>query len=79
MLYKGRADTNAIQKFYGQQMPTCHWIAQTEMFAQGRSTMDYGKNGEKCRITVYKEGMLADTYIQIAIWPNRPNARIEPK
>jgi len=77
MLYKGRADNIAIQKFYSQQMPTCHWIAQTEMFAQGRSTMDYVKSGEKCRITVYKEGMLSDTYIQIAIWPNRPNARID--
>ncbi len=78
LLYKGRADSTAIQKFYSQQMPTCHWIAQTEMFAQGRSTMDYVKSGEKCRVTVYKEGVFGETYIQVAIWPNRPNAKIDP-
>lgn len=79
MLYEGSADMASVQKFYNQQMPISHWIAQSEQYSQGRATLDYVKNAEKCRITIYTQGMMGHTFVHVVIWPNRPNAKIEPK
>lgn len=70
-LYEGSADKMAAVRFFETQMPVSHWTAQTKQITQGRATLDFAKNNEKCRITIYDTGFLGSTYIQIAIWPNR--------
>lgn len=67
-LYYGNGDRITVVDFFEKQMPVNGWAALYKQFAQGRSTLDFAKGGENCRITVYKDRKFSSTYVQIAIW-----------
>ncbi len=68
-LYYGKGDRVVTMDFFEKQMPVNGWTPICEQFTQGRSTLDYAKGNENCRITVYEgSGLFKSTYVQIAIW-----------
>jgi len=67
-LYSGSGGRVPAVEFFEKQMPISGWVSLSKQFTQGRSTLDFAKADEKCRIIIYKPGALYPTYIQIAIW-----------
>ena len=66
--YKGSAEPTAVVRFYVRQMPISGWKEPNKLLVQGRTTMDYVKGREKCRISIY--GGTWNTVIEITIFPS---------
>lgn len=77
-LYSGRGDKFVVGRFYERQMPPSRWTPLTNQLVQGRATLDFVKDQEKCRITIY-DGNWGYTYIHVTIWPSRGAAVKPPK
>jgi hypothetical protein len=67
-LYKGGSDKYAVARFYKRQMPVSRWTLVTDMFAQGNITLDFEKQTERCRITVYDGSLLHPTKVKVQLW-----------
>ncbi|MCD4824301.1 MAG: hypothetical protein K8S55_06820 [Phycisphaerae bacterium] len=74
-LYKGDGEKAFVIEFFEKQMPMNRWSQTTKQLVQGRATIDFVKDKEKCRITVYGDGSWGSTYIEVAIWPSRGGAK----
>ncbi len=66
--YKGSDEPTAVVRFYERQMPINGWKQPNKLLVQGRTTMDYVKGREKCRISIYAGTW--KTIIEITIFPS---------
>lgn len=74
-LYKGRKNKLDVIAFYEKQMPSYQWTPQLTQSVQGRTALDFTKEHERCRITVFGGGTFGSTYIHVFI---SPGARVGP-
>ena len=68
--YKGNEMPLAVVRFYEKQMPINGWKEPNKLLVQGRTTLDYVKGREKCRITVYDT--IWNTILQVTIYQTGP-------
>jgi len=73
--YLGKADKNAVRKFYREQMPLLRWSAVSEGQVAGRHTLRFKRPKESCTITVSdadvhsaRTGVIA---VEVMIAPDR--------
>jgi len=74
-LYYGKGDRVNVVDFFEKQMPVNGWAQLCNQFTQGRSSLDFAKSGENCRITVFRDGRFSSTSVQIAIWKSLKKMR----
>jgi len=67
-VYKGGSDKYAVARFFKRQMPVSRWTLVTDMFAQGNITLDFEKQAERCRITLYDGSLLHPTKFKVQLW-----------
>jgi hypothetical protein len=65
--YKGNKNPISVVRFYEKQMPIYGWAEPNTILAGGRTTTDYVKGQENCRISIYGETW--DTIVEVTIHP----------
>ena len=71
-VYTGRTDKYTLSRFYRRHMPVNQWALVTDMFSQGQISLDFEKQGERCRILIDEGGSLSPARVQARVWPHRP-------
>ncbi len=67
--YSGKGPLTPLANFYEKQMPQTRWALVTKGFAEGRATLDFEKDQERCRITISQGNSLLNTVqIHVDIW-----------
>jgi len=71
-VYKGKGDKFVIKRFFERYMVMNRWTLATFIFAQGKVMLDFEKDYERCRITIWESDFLGPTTVSILLWPNTP-------
>ena len=74
-VYTGKGDKFVIKRFFERYMVMNRWTLATFIFAQGRIMLDFEKDTERCRITIWESNFfLGPTTVSVLLWPNKPLA-----
>ena len=77
--YSGKGPLTPLANFYEKQMPQTRWALTTKGFAEGRATLDFEKDRERCRITISQKSSLFNTVqIHVDIWTHSTEKQPKP-
>jgi len=73
-IYTGRGDKFVLKRFFERYMVMNRWVLATFSFGQGRIVLDFEKDYEHCRITIWEGGFLRPTSVSVFLSPSKPPA-----